>query len=252
MTHLEYSTTISGFSQSCVTFLTSSVSAKEIGEMNQRGVFVVSAPSGTGKTTLNRMLTKKYPNVEIAVSLTTRLIREGEREGFDYHYVSREEFMSHVNRGEMLEWAEVHDNFYGSSLVEISAIQSRDHTPLLEIDVQGWEQARSKLRKATSVFILPPTIEAIWQRLEIRGTDSESTRWRRLKNARKEIELAKNYEHFIINDDVDHAFTQLEAILIRETGGEISRQQGLDLCQRLLRQFHGSELIARLKSMYGE
>lgn len=225
-----------------------------LGQVNMQeiGVFVVSAPSGTGKTTLNRMLTKKYPNVEISVSLTTRAIRDGERDGFDYHFVNQREFTKHVDAGEMLEWAKVHDHYYGTSLIEIRRIQELGHIPLLEIDVQGWSQARQKLRKAIAVFVLPPSVETLWERLTGRGTDSEQVRWRRLQNARQEIAESTQYQHFIVNDSLDQAFRELESILIDGAAPRLSYSEGCQWSRKLLDDFEKSAFIKELRQRFGE
>lgn len=213
-------------------------------------VFVVSAPSGGGKTTLNRLLVNKHPSIEISVSLTTRPIRAGETDGLDYHFVSEAVFLDKIQNHDMVEWANVHGNLYGTSKAELSAIQSRQRTPLLEIDVQGWESVRKVLKGAVSVFILPPDIKTLWERLTARGTDEESVRWRRMKSARHEIEKANCYHHFVINDDRDSALNELEAVLIYGSPPRLSHQDGVAYCDRLLHEFKQSAWLVDLETRY--
>jgi len=211
-------------------------------------VAVVSAPSGTGKTTLNRMLTKSHPDkVEISVSLTTRKVRTGEQHGLDYFFVNESEFRANVDHGRMLEWANVHGNLYGTSLDEVHAIQGRGHQAILEIDVQGWEQARQKLASTVSVFLLPPSMQDLWNRLKGRGTDSFETRLKRFKNARSEIAAAKHYDFFVINRDLHEAYQELEQILIFGKSGVVSTAKGLSLCQKLLDEFPDQDLERQLR-----
>jgi guanylate kinase len=213
-----------------------------------RHVYVVSAPSGGGKTTLNRRLMDEYPdNVEISVSLTTRKIRPGEQNGLHYHFVSEAQFQSSIQGNEMLEWALVHGNLYGTSIRELEAITSRNHRAILEIDVQGWETARLKLKEAVSVFILPPSIEALWQRLSKRGTDELKTRVKRIRNARDEIAAAKHYQYFIVNDDLERAYRSLKSIIIDGRPGEINTAQGVEICQKLLAEFDSPQFQEKLR-----
>ncbi len=192
-------------------------------------VYVVSAPSAAGKTTLDRMLAKKHPQVEISVSLTTRAKREGEQHGVHYWFVTAEEFERTVKNGRMLETALVHGNSYGTCLDEIDRIHAADHIPLLEIDVHGWVQARQKLPDACGIFILAPSMAALWKRLETRGSDSIEVRRRRMKTARTELEAVELYEYFIVNDDLDKAFQQLESIIVHGKSAGISREEALKL-----------------------
>ena len=210
-------------------------------------VFIVSAPSGTGKTTLNRMLVKQHPEIEVAVSLTCRPMREGEVNGRDYEFVSEAEFKRNIEEGNMLEWATVHGYLYGTSKKQLMEIQQRDHYSLLEIDVQGWKTAKEKLKAATAIFILPPSLKELWVRLEQRGTDSLKTRWKRLVNAKKEIEAADDYDFFIINDDVQKAYKELESIIIKGEKGKINRELGISYCQKLLEEFECDSWFQALK-----
>ena len=214
-------------------------------------LFVVSAPSGTGKTTLNNRLMREHPSVEIAVSHTTRNRREGEQNGSSYHFVSKESFQSMAKNDEMLEWAEVFGNLYGTSKGELDRIFAKGHHVLLEIDVQGCRSILSKKPDAVTVFILPPSIEALWHRLERRGTDKLNERWRRFLTAKHEIEAGNVYEHFIINDDVERAYKELKAVIVEGKHSSISHDAGIKFCKKLIEEFDSSPLLQDLKKQFG-
>lgn len=213
-------------------------------------VFVVSAPSGTGKTTLNTRLMRDFPNVEISVSHTTRAIRAGEKDGESYHFVSKADFQQMIRLGQMLEWADVFGNLYGTSKSEIERIKAKNHHVLLEIDVQGARSVLGQLPDTITVFILPPSIEALWHRLEGRGTDKLEDRWRRLMTAKQEIEVGYMYEHFIVNEDREKAFGELRRVLIEGKHSSISHGDGVKLCQKLLEEFETSSLLKNLRQQF--
>jgi len=219
--------------------------------MTNKDIFVVSAPSGTGKTTLNQRLVNEHKaEVEISVSLTTRAQRKNEMDGVDYPFVTKEQFQKHVDQGDMLEWANVFGNFYGTSIHEIDRIRKARHRVILEIDVQGWQKAKLRLPGATSVFIIPPSIETLWKRLENRGTDSIEVRWRRLQTARTEIAAGSTYDFFIVNDALDRAYHDLESIIIGGNPGKIAKAAGIQLCEKLLKDFDTSDLLKGLKGKF--
>lgn len=209
-------------------------------------IFVVSAPSGAGKTTLNRKLLSEFSDeIEISVSHTTRSQRIGEVPGTHYHFSSRDEFESMIKEGAFIEWAEVHGNLYGTADSELRRIQSEGKSPILEIDVQGWQQATQKIPELTSIFILPPSLEALWQRLESRGSDSLETRWIRFKNALTEIHSADAYQHFIINEDLNSAYSSLvDLIIFRKDDKSI--EKGQILCKKLVQEFRQAEWVKKL------
>jgi len=213
-------------------------------------LFVVSAPSGTGKTTLNNRLMKDFPAIEIAISHTTRKRREGEIDGASYHFVMKDYFQTMIRHGELLEWAEVFGNFYGTSRRELDRIFAKQHSVLLEIDVQGCQTILRTKPDAVTVFILPPSIEALWHRLEQRGTDSATERWRRLMTAKKEISSGNLYENFIVNDHMERAFDELKSIIIDGKHSVLSREEGVALCNKLVDEFRSSALLQSLKKQF--
>ncbi len=209
--------------------------------------YVISAPSGTGKTTLNRRLIEQHPDFEISVSYTTRSKRPGELEGVHYHFVTPDTFQDLIQRGQMLEFANLFGTLYGTSHQELDRIHRLGKKVVLEIDVQGWLQAQPKLSHAVSIFILPPSIKDLWERLSLRGTESLETRWRRLQTAKHEIESAHLYDHFIVNRDLDLAFQELVNIVVLHKAPVKSRLDGVSLCQHLLREFEDPWLL-KIKS----
>ncbi len=209
-------------------------------------VYVVSAPSGTGKTTLNRRLINEHAEIQMSVSYTTRKKRVNETDGIDYHFVSEDKFRELIKAGQMLEYAEVFDTLYGTSFAEITRIQGLGKIALLEIDVQGWRQAREKIDTSKSIFILPPSVEELWQRLELRGTESKDVRWRRLMTARAEISSGSLYETFLINRDLDSAYTELQGIIIKGKKPSITKAKGVAYCQQLLAEFDSAGWLQKL------
>lgn len=209
-------------------------------------VFVVSAPSGTGKTTLNRRLLGNHEHIQMSVSYTTRKKRRGEVDGVDYHFVTPEYFREQIRKGQMLEYAEVFGTLYGTPLSEITRIQALGKVALLEIDVQGWRQAKEKLKNSMSIFILPPSVETLWKRLEARGTEPKEVRWRRLMTARAEISCGNLYDYFVVNTDLDPAYFELEDIVIKGKRGNITNRAGVAFCQKLLQEFDKAPWIQKL------
>ena len=176
-------------------------------------LFVVVAPSGAGKTSLVDALLKRDPNIKLSMSYTTRAPRPGERDGVDYHFVTRERFESMIGSGEFLEHALVHGNFYGTSKRWIDQELAGDHDVLLEIDWQGARQVRQLFGAITGIFILPPSLAELRRRLEGRGKDSPETIAKRLANASEEISHVLEFEYIIVNDSFDSALEDLLAIV---------------------------------------
>jgi guanylate kinase len=177
---------------------------------------VVSAPSGTGKTTICRAVMQRLPGVEFSVSHTTRAPRGREQDGVDYHFVSEAAFEQLVDRGAFLEWAHVHKNRYGTARAPVEERLGRGIDVLFDIDVQGGRQIAERLETAVLVFILPPSLAELEARLRGRGTETEAQIRGRLEATRAEIEAAYCYTHWIINDDLDRAVDDLSAILVAE------------------------------------
>jgi len=179
-------------------------------------VVIVSAPSGSGKSTLVGRLLQQYPELLFSVSYTTRIPRGRERPGENYHYITRQEFEARIARDEFLEYAEVFGNYYGThaSFLERARAEGRDL--VLDIDVQGARQLKSKIPDAVSVFILAPSRHILEQRLRARSEDSEEVIQRRLREAAREIENYSAYDYVLINREVEAAVATLAAILEAE------------------------------------
>jgi guanylate kinase len=183
-------------------------------EINQPKLFVVSAPSGAGKTTIIHHAIDSVPDLVLSVSHTSRLPRGGEHHGVDYFFVNTDEFRKKIEMGEFLEWAEVHGNFYGTSLKEIDNHLGDGKTVILDIDVQGAQQVRKrKLANAMYIFIEPPSMDELACRLENRGTETEESLQKRLKNAKQELTFKNQYDFVIINDQLDKAVEEFVGII---------------------------------------
>jgi guanylate kinase len=179
-------------------------------------LFVITAPSGAGKTSLIDALMRDDPSLKISISYTTRAPRAGERDGVDYHFVDEATFRRMRERGEFLESAEVHGNFYGTAKQVILDAVARGEDLILEIDWQGAQQVRRLYPDAVGVFILPPTIEELERRMRSRGQDADAVIRRRLANAREELAHAGEFKYAIINKDFETARQELAAIIARE------------------------------------
>ncbi len=179
-------------------------------------IFVVSAPSGAGKTSLCRELIAKVDNLKQSVSYATRSIRDGETDGIDYHFVAQQTFREMVLCSQFAEWAEVHGNLYGTALSTLEDAEATGVDLLLDIDCQGAAQLKRNYQKAVFIFILPPDYATLRKRLYGRGTDSEEVIVRRLDNARGEIEEASWYDYLIINDDFQVALEEIKSIIVAE------------------------------------
>jgi guanylate kinase len=176
-------------------------------------LYIVAAPSGAGKTTLVRLLLENDAGIRVSISSTTRAPRPGEEDGRAYHFVDVPSFVEMIRRGDFLEWAEVHGNYYGTSKHWIAAELKAGHDVLLEIDWQGAQQVRKAFPKAIGVFILPPSLEALEERLSGRGTDSAETIARRMAAARDEMRHVDEFDYVIINDDLQKALGNLKSVI---------------------------------------
>ncbi|MDA8415554.1 MAG: guanylate kinase [Betaproteobacteria bacterium] len=176
-------------------------------------LFIITAPSGAGKSSLIAALLQRDPLVRLSVSHTTRPPRSGEIDGIAYHFVDREQFIALRDHNQFLEWAEVYGNYYGTSKLSLVNLQAQGSDVILEIDWQGARQVRSLFPGSTSIFILPPSLEALHNRLIQRGKDDEETIARRLQSARDDISHENEFDYAIINDRFDDAVADLSAIL---------------------------------------
>ncbi len=177
-------------------------------------LFVISAPSGAGKTSLVHALLQTNPQIDLSVSYTTRLPRAGETDGKDYHFVSREQFLTMAAHGEFLEKAEVYGNLYGTSSTWIAQENARDRDILLEIDWQGAAQVRRLFPDLVSIFILPPSLEILARRLQGRGKDAPEVIATRLAAARGDVSHLAEFDYVIINADLDEAVQELNSIVL--------------------------------------
>ena len=177
-------------------------------------LFVISAPSGAGKTSLVNALLNINPQIDLSVSFTTRQPRVGEINGKDYHFVSREQFLGMAERGEFLESAEVYGNFYGTSQSWISRQNAKGRDILLEIDWQGAGQVRRLFPACITVFVLPPSLEALEQRLKGRGKDNGQVIAKRLAAVREDVSHVAEFDYVIINDDLNEALRELNAVVL--------------------------------------
>jgi guanylate kinase len=190
----------------------------EASEIARRGIMlVVSSPSGAGKTTLTRNLLEQEENVSLSISVTTRERRSSEIEGSHYHFISRRRFESMRDSDELLEWAEVHGNYYGTPREPVDKALSAGRDMLFDIDWQGTQQLYAKMRAdVVSVFVLPPSAEELKHRLERRAEDSGDVIMRRLRNAAEEIPHWNEYDYVLVNRDLDKSFARLRSILTAE------------------------------------
>lgn len=177
-------------------------------------LFVISAPSGAGKTSLVNALLNINPQIDLSVSFTTRQARDGEVNGKDYHFVSREQFLDMAARGEFLESAEVYGNLYGTSQSWISQENAKGHDILLEIDWQGARQVRKLFPECITVFVLPPSLEALEQRLKGRGKDNAEVIAKRLAAVREDVSHIAEFDYVIINNILNEALRELSAIVL--------------------------------------
>jgi guanylate kinase len=176
-------------------------------------LFVVSAPSGAGKTSLLKALVPTDPRLRVSVSHTTRAPRPGEQDGTHYHFVDRARFEAMVAAGEFLEHARVFDNLYGTAERSVRDVLGANFDVVLEIDWQGARQVRARFPEAVSVFIVPPSVEALRRRLSGRGQDSAEIIDRRMRDARSELSHFGEYDYLVVNDDFDQALADLRAII---------------------------------------
>jgi guanylate kinase len=182
---------------------------------DRRGcLFVISAPSGSGKTTLVNRLLAAVEGVRFSISYTTRVRRGAEKDGVDYHFVTKEVFREKIARGEFLEWAEVHQNLYGTARADCERLRESGEDVLLDVDVQGAAQVRQAIPDAVTMFVMPPSFEALEKRLRGRKQDSEESIAGRLAGGRREMQHYHEYDYVLINDNVNRAAELLQAIVL--------------------------------------
>ena len=188
-------------------------------------LYIVSAPSGSGKTTLLQHLLKSFKDLNFSVSHTTRRPRQGERHGVDYFFTERDAFSSMIARGEFLEWAEFNGQLYGTTRKFVEDHLESGQDVILDIDVQGARQVKSKIGEATAIFVLPPSFQELERRLKARMLESDEVIRRRLEIARGEIYFYRDYDYIIINDILENSILLLASI-VRSGTAVPRRQQG--------------------------
>lgn len=183
-------------------------------------VFIISAPSGSGKSTLVNELRVSVPELDFSISYTTRKPRGSEKDGREYHFITRDEFEAMRDRGEFLEWADVFGNYYGTAKCYVDEARNSGHDLLLDIDVQGAAQIKQKLPEAVSIFVLPPSRQELERRLkrrsEAEGFVNPAVLEKRLTTARREIEKYPEYDYILINDRLEESIDLLKAIVLHE------------------------------------
>jgi guanylate kinase len=187
--------------------------------LNKGRLFVITAPSGAGKTSLIEALMREDPSLRLSISYTTRPPRPGEKNGVDYHFVDDDAFVAMRSRGEFLESAEVHGYRYGTSKQVITDALQRGEDLILEIDWQGAQQVRRLYPECVGIFILPPSVEELERRMRLRAQDSDAVIRRRLDNAREELAHSGEFKYRIINKDFDTALRELAQIIQKEKDG---------------------------------
>lgn len=203
--------------------------------MRRGHLWVVSAPSGAGKTSLVRELMQREPKLRFSISYTTRPARDGEVDGQDYLFVDEDRFVAMIEAGEFLEHARVFGNRYGTARRQVERELAEGHDVLLEIDWQGAEQVRRMMPEARSIFVLPPSREELEKRLRGRGTDSEAVIERRLQEAHAELLQWQSFDYAVINDDFDRALADMQRLIHGEDGNlAIDRPAVRELAEQLL------------------
>ncbi len=184
--------------------------------MKQGLLIVVSGASGTGKGTVCNALMESLPELAYSISATTRSPRKGEQDGVNYYFLAREEFEKMIEEGGFLEWAEVYGNYYGTPLKKIQERLAEGQDILLEIDTQGALKVMEKCPEGVFIFLLPPSLEELERRIRGRGTETEESIARRLGAAKEEIGVGRKYNYVVVNDRVEKAVEQIQAILVAE------------------------------------
>ncbi len=202
-------------------------------------LIILSSPSGAGKTSIARELMARHKNIGFSISATTREPRPGEVDGVHYHFVSKDKFLDMVNKGEMLEHAEVFGNFYGSPKAPVQEALNAGKDVIFDVDWQGGQQLRNCALKShvVSVFVLPPSIFELHQRLQTRAQDSQEVIERRMKKSRDEISHWEEYDYLLINNDINKAVSELSSILTAERMRRQRWDGAVDFVGKLNREF---------------
>lgn len=183
----------------------------------QKGIlFVLSGPAGVGKGTVRKRLFEKETHLKYSVSATTRNMRPGEKEGIDYFYKSRAQFEQMIEQNELLEYAQYVDNYYGTPKQYVIDELERGNDVFLEIEVQGAMQVKENFPEGVFIFLFPPSLEELKNRIVNRGTETNEVILQRLQEARKEIEMMREYDYVVVNDNVDRAVTKVKSIIVSE------------------------------------
>ncbi len=207
-------------------------------------VLVLSGPSGGGKTSVCNVLVQRRTDVEFSISATTRAPRVGEVDGAQYHFVSTDRFQEMVRNGDLLEWAEVHGECYGTPRLNLSRSLESGRTLLLDIDVQGARHVRRNVEDAVLVFLLPPSAERLLERLHGRGSEDALTLQRRMQSALSELEAVDEFDYAVVNDDLTTTVDVVESILVAE--GASVRRMGSSVLDK------AAELAAELRETMSE
>ena len=187
-----------------------------MGEKGEGLIFIISAPSGTGKTTLLKKVMEELPGLQFSVSYTTRPPRANERDGEDYHFISASHFQKMVERNEFLEWAEVLGNCYGTARGNLAILKAEGNHLILDIDTQGAKRVVEQIEPTILIYVLPPSLESLQERLVKRGLDSPERIQFRLANAKRDMEEAQWYHYVILNDRIEETVEKLKAIIVAE------------------------------------
>ncbi|SJZ31007.1 guanylate kinase [Selenihalanaerobacter shriftii] len=179
-------------------------------------LLILSGPSAVGKGTVIDALMGKYQDIAYSISVTTRQPRPGERDGIDYFFVSKEKFSEMIENNELIEWAKVHGNYYGTPKSYVEETLNTEQDVILEIDIQGAAQVKEKYEYGVFVFLAPPSLKELESRIYKRGTDSQESIEVRMENASKEMKKVEDYDYIIVNDEIEKAVKKLKAIIIAE------------------------------------